>query len=156
MSEWGAALIAAGSALAGSVVTGWFGRAAGIRQAEAARDAGARQADALLTSVRTTLAAEAGQRARALRRQTYADFLAAAESSVFAARTGRGTADDEVVLQRALSEVVLEGPDTVADAARGVVDLLRRHGSPDELRRAKDAFVGVARENVDEGGPHGR
>jgi hypothetical protein len=52
MGELGVALIAAGSAVAGSVVTGWFTRSAGQRQAAAAQHAGDRQADALLQTVR--------------------------------------------------------------------------------------------------------
>ncbi|MGW6459925.1 hypothetical protein ACWF94_29025 [Streptomyces sp. NPDC055078] len=55
MSQWGIALIAAGSAVAGGAVTGWFTRSAGHRQAEAARHAGDRQADALLATVQATL-----------------------------------------------------------------------------------------------------
>ncbi|WP_259670390.1 hypothetical protein [Streptomyces sp. ID38640] len=141
MSEWGIALIAAGSAIAGSIVTGWYTRGAGIRQAAAARHAGDRQADALLASVRMTLQGEAAQRALALRRQVYAEFLGAAEARILAERTGGGQADDEVLLQRALGGVVLEGPAEVAAAAGRLVDCLRRHEAPDDLHRAKLAFV---------------
>ncbi|WP_306318996.1 MULTISPECIES: hypothetical protein [unclassified Streptomyces] len=142
MSDWGVALIAAGSAIAGSVVTGWYGRASGIRQAEAARHAGDRQADALLTSVRMTLGAEEERAAREVRRRTYAEFLAAVESRV------SGAEDDASRLYRAASAVALEGPPAVADAAGGVVDVLRRHVAPDEVRRAKDEFVRAAREDL--------
>ncbi|MGX2996438.1 hypothetical protein JNUCC64_19550 [Streptomyces sp. JNUCC 64] len=146
MGDWGIALIAAGAALAGSVVTGWYARGAGLRQAEAARHAGDRQADAVLESVRMTLRAEAEHRESALRRQVYAEFLGAAEARLLAERTGRGGADGDVALQRALGGVLLEGPSEVADAARHLVDGLRRHERPDELQRAKLAFVSVARE----------
>ncbi|WP_240656797.1 hypothetical protein, partial [Streptomyces sp. V2] len=115
MSEWGVALIAAGSAVAGSIVTGWYARGAGIRQAEAARHAGDRQADALLESVRITIRADAEQRARAERRRVYAEFLAAAEARILTERTGRGGPEDEAQFQRALGLTVLEGPPPVAE-----------------------------------------
>ncbi|MGW1256767.1 hypothetical protein ACWD5Q_16725 [Streptomyces sp. NPDC002513] len=146
MSEWGIALIAAGSAIAGSVVTGWYSRSSGLRQAEAARHAGDRQADALLESVRLTIQAEAAQRALALRRQTYAEFLGAAEARILTERTGRGSADDEALLQRALGGVLLEGPPEVAAAALRLVDSLRRHEAPDDLHRAKLAFVSAVQD----------
>ncbi|WP_425825489.1 hypothetical protein [Streptomyces fractus] len=148
MSDWGVALIAAGSAIAGSVVTGWYGRSAGIRQADASRHAGDRQADALLTSVRMTLGADERRSAREARRATYAEFLAAAETGIVAERTGLGTPEDAPRLHRALSAVTLEGPPTVAEAARQVVDSLRRHVRQDELREKKEAFIEVAREDL--------
>jgi hypothetical protein len=118
MSDWAIALIAAGSAIAGSAVTGWYARGAGIRQAAAARHAGDRQADALLESVGMTLRAESGHREFALRRQTYAEFLGAAETRILTERNGRGQPDDDVALQRALGGVLLEGPPDVAAAGR--------------------------------------
>ncbi|MFI7008621.1 hypothetical protein [Streptomyces sp. NPDC050145] len=145
MSEWAVALIAAGAALAGSVVTGWYGRSAGIRQAEAARHAGERQADALLASVRLTLSGEARLRAQELRRRTYTEFLAAADDRLLAERTGRGQGGDEAALHRAAGAVELEGPDEVAGAARALVAALRRHASPDDLRDAKRQFTEAAR-----------
>ncbi|MCN9240230.1 hypothetical protein NGF19_05385 [Streptomyces sp. RY43-2] len=148
MSEWGVALIAAGAAIAGSVVTGWFGRSAGVRQAEAARCAGDRQADALLESVRMTLRGEDRRRALALRRQIYAEFLAAVEARVVAERTNRRTGDEELALRRAHSAVVLEGPTEVADAAGRVVDGLRRHQSADDVHRVKLEFIAVAQQEV--------
>ncbi|MYX31902.1 hypothetical protein GTY75_35815 [Streptomyces sp. SID8381] len=154
MSEWGIALIAAGAAIAGSVVTGWYSRSAGIRQADAARHAGDRQAEALLESVRMTVRGEAEQRALAVRRQVYAGFLGAAEARVLAERTGRGGEQgDAVLLQRALGEVVLEGPSDVAAAAARLVDALRRHEPPDDLNRAKLAFVTEARRALDTAPP---
>ncbi|MEV7089488.1 hypothetical protein AB0O07_26960 [Streptomyces sp. NPDC093085] len=156
MAEWGVALIAAGAAIVSGVVTGWYGRSAGLRQAEAARQAAVlqaeaarqasdRQAEALLASVRMTLRAEADHRALALRRRTYADFLAAAEDRILAERGGRGPAEGDAPLQRALGAVLLEGPSEAVEAARHLVDCLRRHEKPDEVRRAKLAFVAVAR-----------
>lgn len=146
MSDWGIALIAACSAIAGSVVTGWYARSAGIRQAAAARHAGDRQAEALLESVRMTLHAESGHREFTVRRQAYAEFLGAAEARILAERTGRGQAEDDVLLQRALGGVLLEGPAEAAAAAQHLVDCLRRHERPDELKRAKLDFVSVAQE----------
>ncbi|MGW0756031.1 hypothetical protein ACWD1Y_06000 [Streptomyces sp. NPDC002814] len=143
MSEWGVALIAAGSAIAGSIVTGWYARSSGLRQAEAARHAGDRQADALLESVRLTIQSEQVQRSLAQRRQIYVEFLGAAEARVLTERTGRGGSDDEALLQRALGAVVLEGPPEAAAAARHLVDCLRRHESPDDIDRAKSVFVSV-------------
>jgi hypothetical protein len=145
MSEWGIALIAAGAAIAGSVVTGWYGRNAGIRQAEAARHAGDRQADAVLETVRRTLDEQAAVRVRDLRRQTYVRFLETAQAEIVAGRTGIGHAGGADALQRALVCVVLEGPDDVSRAAQDVADALRRHETPDHLERAKLAFVAAAR-----------
>ncbi|MFJ9963509.1 hypothetical protein [Streptomyces avermitilis] len=142
----GIALIAAGSAIAGSIVTGWYARGPGIRQAAAARHAGDRPADALLESVRMTLRAESDHRGFALRRQTYGEFLGAAEARILAERNGRRQGDDDVLLQRTLGGVLLEGPPDAADAAQHLVDCLRRHERPEELKRAKPAFVSVAQE----------
>ncbi|MFR9724343.1 hypothetical protein ACL02R_13400 [Streptomyces sp. MS19] len=155
MSEWAITLIASGSAIAGGIVTGWYTRSAGIRQAAAARHAGDRQADALLASVRMTLQGEAAQRALALRRQVYAEFLGAAEARMLTERTGRGNAGDEVLFQRALGGVVLEGPAEAAAAAGRLADCLRRHGTPDELHQAKLAFVAEAQRAVHGGAAAG-
>ncbi|MFD3524844.1 hypothetical protein [Streptomyces sp. NPDC058653] len=146
MSDWGIALIAAGAAIAGGAVTGWYTRSAGIKQAAAARHAGDRQAEALLESVRMTLRAESGHRELSLRRQTYADFLGAAEAKILTERGGRRQADDDVLLQQALSGVLLEGPPDAAAAAQYLVECLKRHEKPDELKKAKLAFVSVAQE----------
>ncbi|MEV5984964.1 hypothetical protein AB0L85_08055 [Streptomyces sp. NPDC052051] len=148
MSEWGVALIAAGAAVAGSVVTGWFGRSAGLRQAEAARRAGDRQAEALLESVRMTLRGEEQQRALALRRQIYAEFLAAVEAKVLVERANRGTGEEELVLRRAHSAVVLEGPTEVTATASRVVEALRRHQPADAVHRAKLEFIAAAQQAV--------
>ncbi|MFF2412728.1 hypothetical protein [Streptomyces sp. NPDC058092] len=148
MSELGIALIAAGSAIAGSVATGWYTRNAGIRQAEAARRAGERQADALIETVRMTLQEQATVRVLDIRRQTYVRFLEAAEAGILTERTGRGRGDDDALLERALGGVVLEGPAEVASAAQDLVDRLRRHESPDDLVRAKLAFVSAAQQMV--------
>ncbi|MFD3580483.1 hypothetical protein [Streptomyces sp. NPDC058644] len=145
MSEWGIALIAAGSAVAGSLVTGWYSRSAGVKQAEAARHAGDRQADALIDTVRLTLREQAAVQVLDARRQTYADFLAAAETTVSAGRTGRGEPGDGADLQRAFAAVSLEGPAEVEAAARDVMHRLRRHSRPDEVEEARQAFLVIAR-----------
>ncbi|MFC8077174.1 hypothetical protein ACFUN8_16790 [Streptomyces sp. NPDC057307] len=149
MSEWGIALIAAGSALAGSLVTGWFARSAGMRQAEAAQHAGDRQADALLHTVRLTLQEQRAVRLLDLRRHTYVAFLQAAEAVALTSRTGIGPGGDGAALQRALGAVALEGPAEVARAAGEVVDRLRRDDSPDDVERAKLTFVSAAQAALD-------
>ncbi|RBM12659.1 hypothetical protein [Streptomyces sp. PT12] len=145
MGEWGVALIAAGSALAGSLVTGWFSRAAGSRQAEAARHAGDRQADALLETVRMTLGEQRDARVQDVRRQTYVRFLEAAEGAILARRTGEGQASARAALHQALAAVDLEGPDAVAAAARGFVSGLRADEAPGDLGRARETFAEAAR-----------
>jgi len=149
MSEWATALIAAGSALAGSLVTGWFTRTAGVRQAEAARHAGDRQADALLDTVREQLADQRAVRTGDLRRETYVRFLDAAETALLAMRTGDGAPGDRAALQRALGAVELQGPEEVAGRARELVERLYSGGyadySPDELERTRREFRDAAR-----------
>ncbi|MER7938376.1 MULTISPECIES: hypothetical protein [unclassified Streptomyces] len=116
-----------------------------MRQAAAARHAGDRQADALIESVRMTLRADSDHRGLALRRQTYTEFLGAAETKILTERNGRGHADADVLLQRALGGLLWEGPPEAA-AAQHLVDSLRRHERPDDLMRAKLAFISVAQE----------
>ncbi|MFJ6661871.1 hypothetical protein ACIQNG_36810 [Streptomyces sp. NPDC091377] len=141
MAEWAVALVAAGAAIAGSVVTGWYTRSAGIRQAEAARHAGEQQAEALLESVRMTLRGADSQRAIALRRQAYAEFLGAAEARILAERTGRGSGEEGLLLQRAYAAVVIEGPVEVAVAAGSFLENVQRHVPLDDLNGAKLVFV---------------
>ncbi|ARQ72007.1 hypothetical protein [Streptomyces marincola] len=153
MNEWGVALIAAGSALAGSAVTGLFAFRAGTRQAEAARHAGDRQADAVLDTVRMTLAEQRAVRVLDLRRQTYVAFLDAAEAVILSRRTGEGRAGDRADLHRALGSVSLEGPPDVARAAHALVDALRGNRAPDDLEAARLVFVEAARTALDGAGP---
>ncbi|MFB7915665.1 hypothetical protein [Streptomyces sp. NPDC056061] len=153
MSELGIALIAAGAAIVGSIATGWYTRSAGLRQAEAARRAGERQADALLETVRMTLREQAAVRVLDLRRQTYVRFLEAAETRILAERSGAGGGGDEGLLERALGTVLLEGPAEVASAAQVLADRLRRHEAPDDVVEAKLAFVSAARQAVNESLP---
>src|SRR5690349_15328312 len=113
MSEWGAALIAAGSAVAGSIVTGWYTRSAGFRQADAAKHAGDRQADALLSTVQATLDDQRLTRVADRRRQTYITFLEIADD------LSRNTQDRELFrrMNIALVHVSIEGPQHVVAAA---------------------------------------
>ncbi|MFD6418103.1 hypothetical protein [Streptomyces sp. NPDC060194] len=145
MTDWGIALIAAGSALAGSIVTGWFARSAGGAQAAAARHAGDRQADALLETVRRTLRAQDAVRTAEARRRTYAAFLLAAGTAATAARSGRADAADGGDLDRALALVALEGPDEVEAAARHLAAALRRSARPDDVEDARRGFVAAVR-----------
>lgn len=152
MGEWGIALIAACSALAGSLVTGWFARSAGSRQAAAARHAGDRQADALLDTVRMSLVEQRAVRVLDQRRQTYARFLDAAETVRLTRMTGEGHADDRPALQRAYGAVLLEGPDETARAAGDLLDCLRGSArTPDEVERARLAFIDAARNALEPG-----
>ncbi|AXK34952.1 hypothetical protein DVA86_22210 [Streptomyces armeniacus] len=155
MGEWGIALVAACSAVAGSLVTGWFTRSAGSRQAAAARHAGDRQADALLDTVRMTLEEQRAVRTLDQRRQTYVRFLDAAETAILTRTTGEGHADDRAALQRAYGAVLLEGPDDAAGAARDLLGCLRgtATASLDDLERARLAFVAAARTALDDDGP---
>ncbi len=153
MGEWGTALIAAASAVAGSIVTGWFAFRAGGRQADAARHAGDRQADAVLDTVRMTLAEQRAVRLLDLRRQTYVQFLGAAEAVFLARRTGEGSPGDRAALQRSLGALQLEGPAEVARTARELADALRAERSPDDIGRARLAFIEAARAALAGSGP---
>ena len=146
MEEWGIALIAAGSALAGSLITGWFTWIVGNRQAEAARHAGDRQADALLDTVRATLADGRAVRVLDLRRQTYVRFLQAADVALAARRNPGKTAEDGQSLPQALAAVELEGPEEVAQAAREFLASLSGRVPVTEIERARDAFTRAARD----------
>ncbi|MGW3957790.1 hypothetical protein ACWEKM_44570 [Streptomyces sp. NPDC004752] len=146
MTEWGVALLAAGSALFGSLVTGWFARGAGERQAEAARHAGNRQADAMIETARMTLEEQRAARLHEARRQTYARFLEAAEATLLTRRTGEGHPADRPGLQRALGAVLIEGPDEAERAARRFAGLVGASSSSlDELEDARREFVAAAR-----------
>lgn len=145
MNEWGLALVAAGSALAGGGITGWFARSAGVKQAEAARHAGERQADALLETVRATHEEHRVVRVLDIRRQTYLRFLESAETVILSQRTGTGSADDLPALQRAFAAVQLEGPGEVSRTAAELIAGLRRNDRPDDVERAKTNLIEAAR-----------
>ncbi|MEU6705766.1 hypothetical protein [Streptomyces wuyuanensis] len=150
MSEWGVALIAAGSAVAGSAVTGWFTRSAGRRQAEAARHAGERQADALLHTVQATLDEQRRVRIEDRRRRIYVDLLHATQCIVID-RVPHQSAD----VARHLTVVTLEGPPEVALAGTRMLAAAQRYirvpqPDRDEARdayfSARDTFMDAVRE----------
>ncbi|MFK4071854.1 hypothetical protein [Streptomyces sp. NPDC029674] len=93
MSDWGIALIAAGSAVLGSITTGWFTRSAGIH------------------SVQATLNDQRIARTLDRRRQTYARFLEAAQ--IIDQHSG-GNAEQVAELNHAMAMVLLEGPSEVS------------------------------------------
>ncbi|MFI0937363.1 hypothetical protein [Streptomyces sp. NPDC021020] len=146
MGEWGTALIAAGSAVAGSIVTGWYARIAGGEQARAARHAGDRQADATLEAVRLTLREQAAERALDVRRQAYVRLLDAAGSASAEERGGGAAAPgSRAELQQALAAVELEGPADVSAAAAALAEALRRRKPPAEVEAARQSFLAAAR-----------
>ncbi|MEU9994199.1 hypothetical protein [Streptomyces sp. NPDC050848] len=140
MSEWGIALIAAGSAILGSITTGFFAWKAGHRQAAAAEAAGQAQANALIATVQATLDEQRRTRAVDQRRQVYVQLLEVRDRQIdgrgaFAARGSSSTSED---VRAALSLVELEGPDYVAAAAHAYVDLGARAAYIEAVRRALD------------------
>jgi hypothetical protein len=99
MSEWGIALIAAGSAILGSAVGGFFTWRAGHRQAAAAEAAGREQASALISTVQATL--DEQRRARVEERQLRA--CAELLSAGFDYQVGADGADGARLVQAALT-----------------------------------------------------
>ncbi|MEU1599388.1 hypothetical protein ABZ468_42945 [Streptomyces sp. NPDC005708] len=153
MGDLGIALIAAGSALAGSALTGWFTVAAGRRQAEAARHAGDRQADAVLDTVRATLDEQRAVQILDARRKAYADFLEAVEARVNGVNAWNGETD-RAAIRRTLGVIQLEGPDDVYEWAFGLGQAAMRHRSGDELGDldvARARFLVVAQRALSRG-----
>jgi hypothetical protein len=141
MSEWQIALIAAGAAVLGSAVTGFFAWKAGHRQAAAAEAAGHAQAGALVSTVQATLDEQRRARAAEQRRQTYAQMITAVTRW-----KGRAAGGEEPVIQ-AYNLVRLEGPAAVAAAARDYMDAAKQmnehwdEAHNDALRTAENAFI---------------
>jgi hypothetical protein len=148
MDVWGIALISACSALFGSLITGWFTRTAGARQAEAARYAGSRQADALLATVRMSLGEQRAERVLDSHRQAYLGFIAAVDAAIMAGRTGEGPGDGRAALRRAFGAVQLEGSAETVRTAECLLECLRGGAghSPDDQERARQKFIDAARE----------
>ncbi|GAA2426762.1 hypothetical protein GCM10010255_81430 [Streptomyces coeruleofuscus] len=146
-------MIASGSALAGSIVTGWFTRSAGHRQAAAAKHAGDRQADALLHTVQATLDEQRRTAAADRRRQAYVDLLRAAEDVAILHRHG---SEDRAALLRAASLVNIEGPASVASVGYELVQITqkfppsRAHSAELESRYIEfsSAFLQAAKESL--------
>ncbi len=168
MSDWGVALIAAGSAIAGSVVTGWLTRRAGLRQAAAAqlageeqaaaaRHAGEQQAEAVLKTVQQTLEAQARAQRLEAKREVYVAFLQAAQALVEDRKRDRG-ALDEVLLseaQRTYQVLRLDGPNNVAAKAhylmQAIVDSLDDPSvGTAEIERCLYHYITVAQRHLQE------
>lgn len=162
MNEWGIALIAGGSAILGSSVTGWFAWKAGHRQAAAAETAGHAQAAALISTVQATLDEQRRARASDRRRQVYAQFVAAVDEATLAAYPG--SEHDALAggarLFQAQGAVDLEGPARMTEVAYAVshaVSVLRTARSPEaeaemseRISRARAAFIRAAQEAIGE------
>ncbi|MFB7031621.1 MULTISPECIES: hypothetical protein [unclassified Streptomyces] len=150
MSELQIALIAAGSAVAGGFVTGFFAWRAGHRQAAAAEKAGQAQAAALISTVQATLDEQRRARAEERRRQAYVDFLTAAQ-------TAHLTFDEDTMARMAGTEtaVILEGPDSVGEMAFLYVKAVANHHAGrvdgDAVEDARQAYMEAARRVLDEG-----
>ncbi|WP_159107700.1 hypothetical protein [Streptomyces ardesiacus] len=165
MGDLEIALIAAGAALAGSALTGWFTVLAGNRQADAAKHAGDKQADAVLVTVQQTLDDQRAARQQDARRTAYATFLAAAELRADelgpggrfvlagARRQGQDAAAD---LDVAFGLVEIEGPSSVFAEAERVHELLRRRtgdpfGQSADFLDLRARFIAAAREALQNG-----
>ncbi|MFJ9434897.1 hypothetical protein ACIRQY_35390 [Streptomyces sp. NPDC101490] len=159
MSEWQIALIAAGSAILGSIVTGFFAWKAGHRQAAAAEAAGQAQAAALISTVQATLDEQRRSRARDKMTQVYTEFLTAADEanrpSVAGAQDGAPPR-----LTEAFSALQLIAPSPVARAAGKyfahvlaalqVDDLDRRNSLWSEAGPIRSRFLAAARTQLNE------
>ncbi|PAZ17264.1 hypothetical protein CLM62_03135 [Streptomyces sp. SA15] len=143
MSEWlvalFAALIGAGAALAGSLISARSTRAAGERQAEAA-----------LHTLRLSLEEQRAVRVLDQRRQTYVRFLEAADAVAVTRRTGEGQSSDLSDLQRAYGVLLLEGPAEPAAAAHALMEAFRKHASLGELDTHRREFIESARTALSE------
>ncbi|MEU5737028.1 hypothetical protein ABZ784_03400 [Streptomyces tendae] len=117
-SELWVAVIAAGSAVAGAAVGGWFARSAGLHQAAATRD-----------TVQATLDEQRKARVVERRRQAYIDFLDAADALT------REPNDPtlQAASARALTQVTIEGPLPVILAAQEVASTVRQQEQLDDL-----------------------
>lgn len=143
MSEWGIALIAAGSAILGSITTGFFAWKAGHRQAAAAETAGQAQAAALISTVQATL--DEQRRARALdhRREVYSQLIDICNRRRHAVGPdGDETAVSPYDVEAAFSRVTLEGPADVVQAAR---EFVRGAEGFSDFWDTEDDFINAAR-----------
>ncbi|CAL9379731.1 hypothetical protein [Streptomyces sp. enrichment culture] len=146
MDELWIALIAAGSAVLGSLVTGWLTRSAGLRQAEAAKHAGDRQADSALLIMQATLDDQRRSRIEERRRLVYGEFLEAATDFT----SDRSSREFDRKLQKTFTHVVLEGPDDVALKAAQYTHLLRNpdREDPDPVTVAHTQYINAARRTL--------
>ncbi|TXS50155.1 hypothetical protein [Streptomyces sp. t39] len=114
MSELMAAVIGGGAAVIGGMVTGWFSRDAGHRQAAAAEAAGTRQAEALIATVQATLDEQRRVRRLDERRRAYTAFL---DATKLPDGTAESCREKYAAMDAALSWLHLEGPLEVVQAA---------------------------------------
>ncbi|WP_189602121.1 hypothetical protein [Streptomyces lateritius] len=148
MSEWGIALIAAGSAILGSITTGFFALKAGHRQAEGAEKAGLAQANALIATVQATLDEQRRARADDRRRQVYAELLTAGSEWQDSREADSGT---RMVSAFGLVELEgpLEGPSDVVMAALRYLDAVRQYarsaGNPEVVVTTRTAYISAVR-----------
>ncbi|WP_406066090.1 hypothetical protein OG462_41305 [Streptomyces sp. NBC_01077] len=149
MTEWGFALIAAGSAILGSAVTGFFAWKAGHRQAAAAEAAGNAQANALIASVQTTLDAQRRARAVDQRRQVYVQLLEACQAWQVNREPDAG-----VRMLSAVQLVSLEGPVDVEEAGRQYAAASEGSSRDAEQRRRidrlRERYIEAARRALDQ------
>ncbi|MFB7359702.1 hypothetical protein [Streptomyces gardneri] len=150
MSDWGIALIAAGSAILGSITTGFFAWKAGHRQAAAAESAGQAQASALIATVQATLDEQRRARADDRRRQAHVELLSAGQ----AWQTSREPENGERMLI-AFGLVQLEGPDSVVRAAQqylGATNRAARSGDAhlDDAIEARVTYIEAVRRALNE------
>jgi hypothetical protein len=160
MGELSIALIAAGSALAGSALTGWFTIAAGRRQAAAARYAGDEQAQAVIDTVNRTLDEQRVARIQDARRRVYSDFLTAFDNAhVLRGSVIHSSAEQvEATIKLKLHEglIDLEGPESVRQAvdelqtalANLPTDAPAPPGARERIRPLRQAFLDVARQAI--------
>ncbi|MFD3991409.1 hypothetical protein [Streptomyces sp. NPDC058583] len=157
MSEWGIAILAAASAIAGSLVGGYFARGAGKRQASAAIAAAEHQVDALFSTVRDTLDEQSRARVVDARRQAYVQLLSAVDGYAmllgarFVSRAPGAEDEARIALRTALSLVDLEGPVEVSAAAKELADDLfdapqDREGVPMSVPEKRAVFMDAARQ----------
>ena len=147
MSEWGIALIAAGSAILGSIVTGFFAWKAGHRQAAAAEAAGQAQAAALISTVQATLDEQRRSRAAEQRRLAYGNLLTVG----FEYQTD-SSAENGTRLLTAYGLVELEGPSEVRLAAREYVTTASasNNATVEAVLAARDRYLAAARRALTE------
>ncbi|MFJ1827442.1 hypothetical protein [Streptomyces sp. NPDC088178] len=134
-SEWVSALIGAGAAVVGGIVTGWFSRAAGFRQAEAAVEAANRQVEALLETTQGSLLAASAAAKRQEQREAYLALLNAVDRSLdLNSKVTQGQLDHQTIekmeevtnqVRAAVTVVDVVGPDAVREAAEAIRDSSR-------------------------------
>jgi hypothetical protein len=125
--------------------------------------AGSEQAQALIHTVGETLAEQRRQQSWAMRRDVYAQYLAAASGGTLDESNSMGalswstrrTVFSESEIRRTFQLVRLEGPDDVVDRARELTDMLLSRldaintqispGTARQLSAAMEAFIHAAR-----------